>query len=655
MSKQCKAVQGREQSEARRGAPQPGRQQSLPLLLLDCQMLGWSRPAPLARCLSRAELSAWPHGSGTVPLLDFHTQLTGALPPACLLPAAGGEDVPPTRQTLLSFATSLTFITVGAFFVGSMTRKYILQPPEGRPSYAAGSGGSGSKGKASKRSGSKQQGARGKGAAPSVQELVTQHGGGSLLSSEGPQLAPAAVAASTDQRNAAAPAAVAATAVEPAAEGVSAPGSGIQHSAEPAPQAGGQQQAVPAVDQQQQQTAAQQAGAAPPAEAAQQAQPCGQQAAGDSWCEDTLGPAVAAADAAAAGAAALAAAAPILDCRRVWILSRPTESGGSVALRLLFPVGDAGEEQNCVALLAAEEDAEAAQRALAGLLGLPTTPQRVSAERIAGEAGRRRWAAAFYPAGSLAGALAAVEDAAAAQQEAEGEAAAAGAGQAAAGEGPTDPVDLLQAVLQQQALLLSGEQMQAVAAALESTPTGRAQESTRAAGSSGAGGGSSSSNGGSSSRGAASTGGSGLASPQSTAAQQAAAAGAGRTGQASQGASSAAASAGAAAAAGQRGPAAWDPSTERLPRRQDDPGWWLSLPVLHVAQLVYSDGAKGLMSVPLTLPRLGPGEGQGGSDDGAEERLERRLVAFESLRDAEGLLECPLEASGAWVVTGGGW
>ncbi|KAL4446800.1 hypothetical protein ABPG77_008044 [Micractinium sp. CCAP 211/92] len=540
----------------------------------------------------------------------------------------GGEDVPPTRQSLLPFATSLTFITAGAFFVGTMTRKYILQPPDGRPPYTSGGSSSSSKGKSSKRSSGKQQAARGRGAAPSVQELVAQHGGGSLLASEtqGTPASPPSTqsAEATEERQA-----------ERKAAGQAA-GAGMQ------------QQAALAMEQQRR-ALERQADAAPQDCSVQQAAQPGHQVT-DSWCEATLGPAVAAADAAAAGAAALAAAAPILDCGRVWILSRPTQDGGSVALRLLFPVGPSGEEQNCVALLAAEADAEAAQRLLARLLGLQTAPQRVSAKRIAAEAGRRRWAAAFYPAGSLVGALAAVEDAAAQQEEMEEEAAAGRGEQPVAGGLQKDPVELLQAVLQQQALLLSGEQMQAVAGALEASPAGTSGGNSSKAGSSGGSGG------GGSSRETAATG-SSASPPQQTTTQQAGGSAAQPAVQPSQAlppSASPALAPAAAAAAERQGRAAWDPANERLPRRHEDPGWWLSLPVLHVPQLVYADGAKGLMSVPLSLPLLASGgEALDGGAAAAEGRLERRLVAFESLKDAEGLLECPLEASGSWGVVGG--
>jgi hypothetical protein len=106
----------------------------------------------------------------------------------------------------------------------------------------------------------------------------------------------------------------------------------------------------------------------------------------------------------------------------------------------------------------------------------------------------------------------------------------------------------------------------------------------------------------------------------------------------------------------------WEEQTRRRSPAELDPGWWRALPVLHVAQLSYGDGAKGLMSIPIcvpTPPAAASGSsagtsahaddaasGGGGGGGGGGTVCERWLVAFADLADAQGLAGCPIAEVG---------
>jgi hypothetical protein len=266
----------------------------------------------------------------------------------------------------------------------------------------------------------------------------------------------------------------------------------------------------------------------------------------------------------------------------------------------------------CAAWLQDEAGALAVQRVLQLLLGLPTSLQRLPAAGLVRDTARSGWGAALYASGAgLAAAVAAVEDAAAEQQRSR-EAAEAEEGLPE----QEDASELLFAVLQQQALLLGAEEVQEAAAALPppppaaaaGSPSSSAQAPAAAAAAAAA---------------AAVEAIGSKAAPQRADQQQqqqqeapaedqaAAATAAGEAaGNAPLAATGAAAGAGA-GAAGAGDP--WWEQQRHQPRQHLNPDWWLSLPVLHVPQQLYADGAKGLMAVPVCPPVfVQDGGGSGG-------------------------------------------
>jgi hypothetical protein len=282
------------------------------------------------------------------------------------VPPPGGDE-PLPRQTLPAFAVALTFITLGAFFVGSAIRRYILQPAD-LPDGIANPGS-----KAKRRGGSGGgKGGRGAGpSVPSVRDLLAQHG----QTAEAPGSAdPAPPLAAADASQVQTAAAVAAAAGAPSAQGAAAAAAAEAEAAAGPASASEAGTAVETL-----------AGAVPPAAAEQAASGEGEGEGGaipaEEWCSSILEPALqaataakraeqeeAAAAAAAAKAAALqeaeavaaaarlaadrqaaaAAAAPLLGAGEVWALSQQGPDG-AVLLRLLFPVPGGGEER-CVAL-----------------------------------------------------------------------------------------------------------------------------------------------------------------------------------------------------------------------------------------------------------------------------------------------------------------
>ncbi|PRW57996.1 hypothetical protein C2E21_3503 [Chlorella sorokiniana] len=250
----------------------------------------------------------------------------------------------------------------------------------------------------------------------------------------------------------------------------------------------------------------------------------------------------------------------------------------SEALRLLLPMPGGGE-QHCAALFQDEADGKAAQAALQRVAGLGTSLRQRPAAGLLADTACSGWGAAFYPAGSLQGALVAVQDAAAQQEQlARGgsgrQAGPGGSGEAGSEEDyAPDAEDLLFAVLQQQALLLGSREVQAAAA------------------------------------------------------------------QAAEVAAAAAKSAAAAAEV-----AAVEATTQQQQQEQQQQ-----------APLLYSDGAKGLMSVHVSVPRaLGSGAAANGSSSGGSglngggdqegaATAQQLLVAFVDIKDAEALADCPVQ------------
>ena len=278
-----------------------------------------------------------------------------------------------------------------------------------------------------------------------------------------------------------------------------------------------------------------------------------------------------------------------------------------------------------------EADGKAAQAALQRVVGLDIALRKRPAPGLLADTAGSGWGAAFYPAGSLQAALDAVLDAAA-QQELLEQGGSGGGRQAAAaeneearaseGEHGPDAQDLLFAVLVQQAVLLDSEEVQ-VAEARAATSAAQQQQQEPAA------------------------------APAVDAAAPP-----------PQAAAAAAAPAAATAATTQPAAAAWDPQAEKVPRPKAGPDWWRSLSVLHVPQLLYSDGAKGLMSVHVSVPRslgspaaasssngstVGTGGGPSGSaerssmEGGEEAPTQQLLVAFADIKDAEALADCPVQ------------
>lgn len=237
---------------------------------------------------------------------------------------------------------------------------------------------------------------------------------------------------------------------------------------------------------------------------------------------------------------------------------------------------------------------------------------------VLGEAARSGWGAAFFARGALAGALAAVDDVAvqhewldnmqAMQQglPVEGEEARQLEEELAdVAQHLPDAGQLLYNVLQQQATLLSTAQVEAAAAAAAAPRGAPAAGAAATQQQQGQG-----------------VPGSAPVAPSQPVAQQ-------QQQQADPPAPAVAAQ-------------AWDPTAEKLPQRQADPNWWLQLPVLHVPQLLYANGSKGLMSV-----RVGAAGGSGGGSEGGQV-----LVAFAASKDAEALADCPAQV---WRGAGLAW
>lgn len=273
-----------------------------------------------------------------------------------------------------------------------------------------------------------------------------------------------------------------------------------------------------------------------------------------------------------------------------------------------------------------EADALAACSTLARVWGLPAAAQRRATADLLRDAASSSWGAAFYAAGSLQDALAAVDDAAVRQELLESMGAMGPA--AEADEQPPAPDEMLFDVLTQQALVLGAasarEAARAAAAAAEAARHRKAAERQQ--------------------RQAAKLREQAAAAQlQVASAQQ----------QVPERQHEAAVRAGAPAAPPPVVPAAaWDPTAEKLPLRHATPDWWLTLPVLHVPQLVYADGSKGLMSVRVRAPQAagsppasasnGSGSSGGGSGGGSSAEGAQVLVAFADGKDAEALADCLL-------------
>ena len=355
----------------------------------------WRRPREQARVRRfpalRSPLPHAEHCSGVLQLggalsvcrlhlIKSRQQPATQPPPA---PAADGEEAP---QSPWQFAVAFAFVTVGAFLVGRSLRKHILQP-----SSSADLSTDGPPAPARRRP-------------PSVQDLLRRHGGDggpaaherpassdALLSSAAAETSRAAkaevraaaaarsaagaapAAAAAARSAAAAPAAAAAATAEAPAQAAAAPPTAAAAKSQApvaaaAMAAATSQTAPPAAGQQQQQQPAAQQPALQEQPLAQQAatQQQQQQASApaerqagrlESWCESTLKPAVAAADAAAAAQAAAAAAAaaadlpaaPLLGLETAWVLCLQRPDGATPALRLAMPVPEGGEEM-CLAV-----------------------------------------------------------------------------------------------------------------------------------------------------------------------------------------------------------------------------------------------------------------------------------------------------------------
>lgn len=295
-------------------------------------------------------------------------------------------------------------------------------------------------------------------------------------------------------------------------------------------------------------------------------------------------------------------------------------------------------------VLQEEADGKAAQAALLRVAGVPTALRQRPSAALLQDTASSGWAAAFYPAGSLQGALAAVEDAAAQQEllrqegtggssESEGDSGTAGREEEEEEHGP-DAADLLFAVLQQQALLLGSSEVKAAAARAAEAAATEAGKNVGASAAQVAAGSAAQQQ----QQQQVAAAGAAAAAPQAAAPQQPAAAPA-----------AASAVAAASPAAPAAAAAAWDPQTEKLQRPNAGPGWWRSLTVLHVPQLLYGDGAKGLMSVHVGMPRtLGsPEAASSGGGSGEEGPTQQLLVAFADIKDAEALADCPVQVRGA--------
>ena len=81
---------------------------------------------------------------------------------------------------------------------------------------------------------------------------------------------------------------------------------------------------------------------------------------------------------------------------------------------------------------------------------------------------------------------------------------------------------------------------------------------------------------------------------------------------------------------------------EAQPQPRLVPGWWLSLPVVHVPRLLYEDGGEGLMMVSIQVAAA-PGSshlrspGASGSNGSQPRGVARHLVAFADQADAQAL------------------
>ncbi len=334
----------------------------------------------------------------------------------------------------------------------------------------------------------------------------------------------------------------------------------------------------------------------------------------------------------------------LLLCAEPWANSRPPAACTSLcwlhALESLGAADHASSPASQPGLPQDEADGRAAQAALQGVVGLATALRQRPAAGLLDDTARSGWGAAFYPAGSLQGALAAVLDAAAQQRQLEREGSSGSSRpQAAAGdsgdEHAPEPEDLLFAALQQQALLLgSGEVQAAAARAAEAAAQQQQQQQQQRQ----------------QQQAAPAAAGGATAAPQAAATQPAAGTASAQPAQAAT-----TAAYGAAAATPAPAAAGWDPQTEKVPRRKSGPDWWRTLSVLHVAQLLYSDGAKGLMSVHVSVPRTlgspaaaasssGSTDGASGSSgQGEEAPTQQLLVAFADIKDAEALADCPVQ------------